>query len=123
MSEIKDVTGESVNDNYVNLSMWMIEKNLTWIDIDYNGYGDSGEYNFDYDRRVFPDNLPENIEVILENILNQIVNPSFDNNGSRGNARVFIEDGKLLFNCDHSDIIEDTRDTRYDETLVDTSML
>jgi hypothetical protein len=123
MSEIKDVTGESVNNDYLNLSMWMLEKGLTWIDIDYSGYGDSGEYNFDYDRRVFPDNLPENIEVILENILNEIVNPDFNNSGSRGNAKVFIEDGTLRFSCEHSDIIEETRDSSYSEMLIDTSML
>jgi hypothetical protein len=123
MSEIKDVTGESVNDNYVNLSRWMIEKNLTFIDIEYSGYGDNGEINFYYDKKVFPDNLPENIEVILENILNQIVNPNFNDSGSRGEAKLSIQDGKLMFDCDHSDIIEDTRDTSYNETLVDTSML
>lgn len=123
MSEIKDVTGESVNKNYVNLSMWMIEKNLTWIDIDYNGYADSGEYSFDYDRKVFPDNLPEDIEVILENILNEIVDPNFNDTGSRGEAKVFIEDGTLRFSCEHSDIIEETRDSSYSEMLIDTSML
>ncbi len=123
MSKIKDVTGESVNDNYVNLSMWMIEKNLTWINIDYNGSGDSGEYNFYYDKKVFPDNLPRNIEGILEDILNQIVNPNFNDSGSRGEAKLFIEDGTLRFICEHSDIIEETRDSSYSEMLIDTSLL
>ena len=123
MSQIKDVTGEAVSKKYVDLSMWMMEKNLTWIDIDYNGSNDSGEVSYHHDKKTFPDNIPENIEVILESILFEIVSIDFNNSGCNGSAKVFIEDGMLLFEADHSEIIEETKDSSYSETLIDTSLL
>lgn len=118
MSEIiKNVEGEDVDKSHVALSMWMIDNKVNSIHVSYNGVGDSGEY------AMQTKGIPENIIQIVYELIDSIVNPNFNNSGSYGEAYVVIEDGILKFRCDHSDIVETTDDTAYDEELLDTSML
>lgn len=116
MSEIKDVTGESVNKLHVTLSMWMIENKKDVINISYNGSGDSGDFDFE-------ESLPDNIKEIAGDILCNLVSIDFNNDGCAGHALLFIQDGKLGFKCDHSEYYMHSNDSQYEETLIDTSML
>lgn len=118
MSEIiKNVEGDDVNKSHVTLSMWMIENKVNSIHVSYNGSCDSGDYTMQ------TKDIPENIIEIVYGLVDSIVNPNFNDSGSYGDAYVVIEDGILKFRCDHSDIVETTDDTAYDEELLDTSML
>lgn len=115
--EIKDVEGKSVNSEYVKLSMWMLENNYKQIHIEYSGSGDSGNIE------VTTEGIPEDIQDLVSNIFVELVNPDFNNSGSYGEATFIMIDGKLKFQCAHSDVIETTDDTSYDKDLLDTSML
>jgi hypothetical protein len=59
----------------------------------------------------------------VSNIFIGLVNPNFNDSGSYGEASFTMIDGRLNFQCAHSDVIETTDDTNYDEDLLDTSML
>lgn len=115
--EIINVEGESVNKLYVTLSMWMIENKVDVIEISYRGSGDSGDYTME------TKDIPEEIIETAYQILDSIVSPNFNNSGSYGEAYLSIEEGTLKFQCNHSDVVETTDDTCYDEELLDTSML
>lgn len=115
--EITNVEGESVNNLYVTLSLWMIENKVDVIQISYSGAGDSGDYNME------TKGIPEEIIQTAYQIFDSIVDPNFNNSGSYGDATFSIEEGTLRFQCNHSDVVETTDDTNYDEELLDTSML
>jgi hypothetical protein len=128
---ITSASGIPLNNKQVELAMAMINLKIIAIKFDYSGSGDSGSVDSinlecadkkDLDS-IVPGDL-KSVKDLAEEVFYEIVNPDFNNSGSYGSG-VFIlkEDGKLIFQCSHSDIIETTDDTKYDNTLIDTSDL
>lgn len=126
---ITSASGTPLNPKQVELAMAMLNLKITVVDFNYSGSGDSGCVDDvkvecvtkeDLDA-IKPEDL-KSIKSLSEEVFYEIVNPNFNNSGCYGNG-VFIlkEDGKLIFQCSHSDIVETTDDTEYDKTLIDTS--
>lgn len=131
MTKVKTIDGEEVDDTRVTLAMYMIENSIARINFNYDGAGDSGEGRTQFvkhdpvtDTYSKTDALPDNIEDIALNLVWELVNPNFNNEGSYGEGFFEINDeGRLIMSCDHSDIIHSTQDTSYSEDIVDTTKI
>lgn len=139
---IKTADGTEVDSDAVKLLMLMIKHSIASIKFSYSGAGDDG----DFDSVAFygePTGVDENGEIEEPEIMLRKTNPTeaeemekmvyaiteskvpidFNNDGCSGSVDIHIEDGVLKFSADHAEYYTESRDSSYDEELIDGSML
>jgi hypothetical protein len=126
MSTIKNVEGDELPEDRVKLAMYLIEHNVK-INVNYDGCGDSGDFDAhgvrQEDDKWSKTDIPDIYLEIAKDIVCRVVNPNFNDDGSNGEAELFISDGKLVMTCIHNDIVTSYDTREYNDEILDIDKL
>jgi len=124
---IQAIDGEEISEQAVKLAVFMVENNLSEIQVEYDGAGDSGSGQSrgikETPTGFIKVPISQEIEDIALNIAYEITGADFNNDGCSGEGRFKIIEGRLNFQADHNVVFTDSRNETYDKDLLDTDKL